>query len=460
MKILLRGAALLALFISQARAQEVQVPFDSAGKILVINQDLQKQLDLFPTYPHFLEAHLYREADSTYILEVTSFENSKLVKDRLPKSATAVTAIREDIEARLGSTTPTVKLDQSSRTKFLIWETLISFFGYAPALMSGFNYDNGSLYAGIELVIGGLGYLVPSVITEHAPMTDGEGSLALGGAFLGAAHGALIDILLSNGDPGREMGPFITAVSIGETGIGYAIASKNNMTEGTADIIRYGGLFGMMDGIGLGFAVNNSASGSLWSGLGLAGSAAGFAVGTAMANSQDYTRGNASVVLTAGIYGALLPPLLYASAISYNTNTNPATGLLLSGVAGNIGGILLAHSIVNGKHFSNAEGTAVILGTTAGYAIGLGLGYIIASGNNLNLSPWEFTIPTAIGTAAGFAISVMAIGNGTASPTTGWNFQANPGALMGALVPHHNVNPATVPPFFSACSSTLEMSGS
>ncbi len=442
---------LFLLFSGIAFAQEVQVPFDRSGNVMVINQDLEKKLDLFPSYPHFLEAHLYREADSSYILEVTSFENSQVVKDRLPKSALAVKSIREDVEARLGSRPPSLRLDQSSRTKVLVWETLLAFFGYAPAIQSAFNSDNAGLGSGLELVIGGLGYLIPSILTANAPMTDGEGSLALGSAFLGAAHGVLLDVLLTNGNPGREVGPFATAVSVGETGIGYLIASKNNMTEGTADMIRYGGLFGMMDGIGLAFAVNNSASGALWSGMGLAGSAAGYAVGTALANAQEYSRGNASVILTAGIYGALIPPLIYASAISYNTNTNPASGLLLTAVAGNIGGVILGNSLMQGKHFSDGEGTAVILGTTAGFAIGLGMSEILTSSSNANLSPWEFTLPMAIGTAAGFGISVAAIGNGTGNDrTTGWNFQADPGALMGALLPQHSQSTYFVPPFFSA----------
>ncbi|HZK75811.1 MAG TPA: hypothetical protein VFD13_02790 [Candidatus Kapabacteria bacterium] len=441
----------LLFFSGEAFAQEVQVPFDSSGSIQIVNQDLEQRLDLFPTYPHFLEARLYHEPDSSYILEITSFENGQMVKDRIPKSANAVRLLREDVDARLGPQAPVVKLDQSSRTKFLVWETILSLSGYAPAIESGFSSNNVGLNTGIELVIGGLGYLIPSVLTQNAPMTDGEGSLALGGAFLGAAHGLLIDVLLSNGNTGLEIGPFAAAVSVGETGIGYAIASKNNMSEGTADIIRYGGLFGMMDGLGLAFVANNTPSPSLWAGLSLAGSAAGYAAGTVMANNQTYTRGDASVVLTAGLFGTLLPPLLYASAISYNTATNPASALVLLAVAGNVGGVVLGNSLMQGKQFSNGEGTAVILGTTAGYTIGLGIGDILTSSNQINFSPWEFTVPIVIGTAAGFGISVATIGKGTGeNSSTGWNFQANPGALMGALLPQRQPNTPFIPPFFSA----------
>jgi len=440
---------LLLIVCARVSAQEVQVPFDSNGTVQVVNEDLEKKLDLFPSYPHFLEAHLYREPDSSFVLEITSFVNSQLTRDRIPKTSSQVASLRANVDARLGPREPIIKLDQSSRTKFVVWETLLSFFGYAPAIISSFNSDNGGVSSGLELIIGGSGYLLSSVLTQNAPMTDGEGSLALGGAFLGAMHGVLLDELLSNGNTGLEIGPIATAASIAETGIGYAIASKNNMTEGTADIIRYGGLFGMIDGLGLAFAVDNSASTSLWSGLSLVGSAVGFAAGAAMANNQAYTRGNASAVLTAGYYGTLLPPLLYASIISYNTSTNPATALLLAGVAGNIGGIALTNSLLKGRQFSNWEGTEVILGTTAGFVIGEGVGLILTSSSRFDTSPWALTLPIVIGTAAGFGITVASIGKGTGDkPSTGWNFEANSGALMGALLPASRINSSNnyVPP--------------
>ena len=73
-------------------------------------------------------------------------------------------------------------------------------------------------------------------------MTDGEGSLALGGAFLGAAHGVLIDLMLSNGNSGLEIGPFAAAMSVGDTFaksvfeeagmlLGAALASAANLLD-------------------------------------------------------------------------------------------------------------------------------------------------------------------------------------------------------------------------------------
>src|SRR5271154_3229952 len=96
----------LLLFCGTAAAQEVQVPFDSARTIQVIDQDIEKKLGLFSSYPHFLEARLYLEPESSYILEVTSFENGQLVKGRLPITASTVKLLREKVDALLGPQMP------------------------------------------------------------------------------------------------------------------------------------------------------------------------------------------------------------------------------------------------------------------------------------------------------------------------------------------------------------------
>ncbi len=451
MKILI-FALFFVLMRGSVAAQEVQVPFDSSGAIQVINQDLEKTLDLFPAHPHFLEARLYREPDSSYILEVTSFENGQLVKDRLPIDARTLKLLREKVDAQL-SLEPALTLNQGLRSKFVIGETLLSAFLYGPAIITGFNSDNAGVDVGLELIIGGSGYFLSSALTRNGLMTDGEGSLAVGGAFLGAAHGGLIYELFSNGNPGFGIGPVIAVASITETGIGYAIASHDTMTQGTADMIRYGGLFGMVDGFGLAFAINNHAPHALWSGLSLAGSAVGFAAGTMMANSQFYNRGSALVVVTIGTYGAYIPAMIYASIINYNFAHPPPSGLPLVGIAGNIGGVILANSFTQNRDFSASEGTTVMLGTTAGCLVGSGLGAILISQKSLSASLWAFSIPSVVGTVAGFGISLATIGKGTGNKTsTGWNFDANPGALMGALMPRHeNSAPAFVPVFSASC---------
>ncbi len=451
MKKIITIGVLSFFFTCKLFAQEVQIPFDSSGKIEVITSEMEHHLQLFPNYPRFFEARLLKQSDSAYILEISSLlEDGKLTRNREQQTPQDVLALQRKFSAAAYERSPSILLDQSSRSKFLIWQTSLSVFVYAPLFISSLSSPDAGAGTGITLVVGGLGYLVPYVLTKNAPMTDGQSSLALGGSFLGLGHGALLDLLATNGNPGKEIFAISALTAIAETGIGYYVARKNNMSEGTADIIRYGGLFGAMQGAGLATVINSTdPSGSYIAGLTLIGSAGGFYAGTLLTNNHRYSRGSASVVLTAGIFGPYISGLLYLSFLG-NTNFNSLSrsGLALSAMAGNIGGILLAHTLMRGKHYSTSEGNDVILGTSAGWLIGTGVAYIALYKNNNFESTWAFSIPSIIGTAAGFAIMINTIGKGSGDDiSSGWKMNVNPGALMGSLLPQHsNSTNAYIPP--------------
>ncbi|HYM20285.1 MAG TPA: hypothetical protein VEW28_04690 [Candidatus Kapabacteria bacterium] len=426
-------------------AQEVQVPFDSSGKIDVISSDIEQSLRLFPTYQHFLEARLFQQRDSSFILEVTSIVEGKHLRDRLPKTRQDVTQLRHAVDSLASERSLSVFLDQNSRSKFLVYETLFGTFVYGPFIIAASN-PSGSAGTGIELVIGGLGYLIPSALTQNSTFTDGESSLALGGAFLGLGHGALIDVLATNGSPGKESFVLSTVTSIAETGIGYAVAHNTNMAEGTADVIRYCGLFGAVQGAGIGLLANNTnPSGSVISGLALAGSAGGFYAGTVLANNQKYSRGSASVLLTAGLFGTYITGILTAAAMT-NSNFTSTDGRLLTvmTMAGNAGGVVLAHNLMSDKHYSTADGINVMLGTSAGYLIGTGVAYLILNGHANNNSLWTLAVPSVIGTVVGFALSVSTNGKGRGDDhSSNWKIDFNPGGFAGLLIKHNRPSNST-----------------
>jgi hypothetical protein len=439
---------LSALSFGKVFAQEVQVPFDSAGKLEVITEDIENHLQLFTNYPHFHEARLFKLTDSTFIVEVSSLsDDGKLSRNREPKTKQEVLALQHQVAEVASERSPSILLDQSSRSKFLVWETLLSVGVYAPSLLAALNTSDFSVGSGIELVVGGIGFFVPYLLTEKISMSDGQSSLALGGAFLGYGHGALIDLLVTNGSPGNEIFLVSTLTSISETAIGYSVAKAWNLSEGKSDMIRYGGFFGAVQGAGLGILINPDPSSNLIAGMTLLGSAGGFVAGTLLANDENYTRGNASTVLTAGIYGTYILPLLYGSIIAtaptfFFSNTTTVSSFerqfSLAAMIGNAGGIFLAHSLMRSRHFSTSEGNYMILGTSAGFYIGEGLALIATSKSSFSnsTSVWSVTAPIILGTAAGFGIMLAIIGKGSGEErTTGWNMNINPGALMGALVP-------------------------
>jgi hypothetical protein len=451
---------LMIFFAGKLYSQEVQVPFDSSGKITVITEEMENHLQLFPDYPHFHEARLFRQNDNDYILEVTSLDGEKLSRTRLPRTKQDVIILQKNLAEAVSERSLSILLDQSSRSKFLVWETLLSVGAYGPSILAALQTNNVSVGTGVELIVGGLGFFVPYLLTQHSPMSDGQASLALGGAFLGYGHGALIDLLATNGNPGSEVALLGTFVSISETVIGYSVARATNMSEGKADMIRYGGLFGAVQGAGIGILIDPNPSGSLISGMTLLGSIGGYAAGALLANDAIYTRGNASTVLTAGLFGTYLLPLLYGSVIAtapnffFSNNTSGSSferQFAFAAMAGNAGGIVLAHALMKSRHFSTSEGNYVILGTTAGFLVGEGLGLIITSNSSFSStsSVWTITAPIIIGTAAGFAFMLAILGKGTGDEkNTGWNMNINPGGLMGALSPvkHQTAPNSMMPP--------------
>lgn len=460
MKKLIPVLAIALLSIGRLFAQEVQIPFDSAGKILIVTTKMENSLQLFTKYPQFHEARLFRQTDSTFILEISSLsEEGELSRNREPKTKHDIEILQRSFAEISHDRSSFVVLDQSSRSKFLVWETLLSVGVYGPSLLGALKISDFSAGTGVELIVGGVGFFLPYLLTQNISMSDGQSSLALGGAFLGYGHGALLDVLVTNGSPGNELPLISTLTSISETAIGYSIAKAGNFSEGKSDIIRYGGLFGAVQGAGLGLIIQPDPSGTFISGMTLLGSASGFAVGAFLAGDGHYTRGNASTVLTAGLYGTFLMPMLYSSVILtapsffFSNKTTAASverQFTIAAMVGNAGGIFLAHSLMRSRHFSTTEGNFVILSTSAGFLIGEGIAMMITSKSSFSSSAsvWSITAPIILGTAAGFGIMVAILGKGSGDErSTGWNMNVNPGVLIGAAFPSKSrTGSAYVPP--------------
>jgi hypothetical protein len=123
-------------------AQEVQVPFDSAGTIQVIDQDLEKKLDLFTAYPHFEEARLFQEPDSTYSVEITSDSSGRTLRGHLRWSLNEKRDAERRIRNMLFQSQTENGLDQDGRTSLLISSVVLSLAGYGTLIPVVFNMSN------------------------------------------------------------------------------------------------------------------------------------------------------------------------------------------------------------------------------------------------------------------------------------------------------------------------------
>jgi hypothetical protein len=72
----------LLLPSAAAPAQELQIPIDESGRIMVLTAELREELGLFRDVEGFAEARLFLAGDSAYVLEVTTLRGGATLRQR------------------------------------------------------------------------------------------------------------------------------------------------------------------------------------------------------------------------------------------------------------------------------------------------------------------------------------------------------------------------------------------
>ena len=390
-----------------APAQEVQVPIDEDGKLLVITAELERKLGLFTEYASFREARLFQLSDTSFVLEVTHEPAGRLTRVRVPLSLAAVQAFRGRVSARLRETAPEAALDQSGRTKLLVWTTVLSLLYYGPAVPVTLGVDDPQEAVGLYMLSAGTGFFAPFLATKRIPVTEAGAVLGTYGATRGIIHGALATYLFDS-DP--EDGGFAGASLIGgvaEGIAGFAAANADRMTAGTAELVGIGSDVGL--GLGLGaahlagffdddpFYCCRTYTAAVATAL--LSTAGGLGVGYALSRTEQYTRGDAFLLRNAGILGAHVG-LAMADAL----NPNGDQGKLYSALAmtGGTVGLIAGQRLVHGRDFTTAQGTFTTLGQIAGGLAGLGVGYLTSSENGDNST--VLLAASAIGAGVGYGL--------------------------------------------------------
>jgi hypothetical protein len=212
------------------------------------------------------------------------------------------------------------------------------------------------------LLISGVGFMVPFIVTSNVRVTPGMSTLAIQGGIRGIVDSWLFNGLLK----GKEFMDGETPIGIGmagslaELGVGYAIADVLDLSAGTASMISIGGNVGLGLGIET-FAVitaepplNSDAATYTICAMALGGSALGYFAGAKLAAAHHYTAGDASVFTTAALIGAGAPP-----ALASLTNSEDSHLYLGLSMAGCIAGCWFAHDFLADRDFSSAQGNYV-----------------------------------------------------------------------------------------------------
>lgn len=383
--------------------QEVQVPFDSAGRIMVITKELDAQLGLFTDQPGFSEARLFRLQDSSYAIEITTISQGQYARSRRAMSAIEGASYLANIRSILRTRAPSASLDQSGRSSLLWGSTLWSLFYYGAAtnmLIFGENEWSGSA-AATPFLLAGASFAVTALLTGDAPVTDGAASLALGGMFQGSIHGWLLAALISGGDTDVRLGFGLSILGgVTETVAGYMVATNTNMSEGRAGAINTSTFYSMLAGGMLAGAImgqdgNSNTTVRLIGGLGLAGAVGGVFLGDYLSTQQRYTSGDAGVLAVSAALGATLPLATLVAIQPESINVRLVSGLMIAGTAL---GMVAGDRLVVGKDFLSSQATVTTLATVGGALVGYGIGLAMQNQQVSVASAW-------IGAAGGFAIS-------------------------------------------------------
>ncbi len=406
---------------TQIQAQEVQVAFDAESdsstdaRIYSINRDLRNQLGLFLEYPGFEQATLFRLAPGRYSLEISSTEDGRTSRITSSLDSTQLAALRADIRSRVTVEQPTALVDQSGRAHFL-WTTAgMAFLYYGPAFAVNVG-GNESASTGSYLLGGGLGFLLPYVITANSRMTDGMAAGARVGATLGIAHTALAFGVADAFDNDEDLSTFLgvsSIVSAAELTAGTLLAGKYNVEAGRANLIGVGGVFGTSLGIVasvmvLGENTFDGGSPAILTGAGLVGSLGGMYYANEVALRTNYTTGDAKAVMMGGLTGGLVSLALVSQLAGVEVGDVGSRLLVGMQAAGIFGGCYAAHKWLGRRNFTDGDGNLVILGTTVGGLIGVGISAMIGDEPGT-----EFLLPPAIVAAAGFTLMMATLGKGT-----------------------------------------------
>lgn len=375
--------------------QEQQVPFDSAGKILVITPQLTTLIPLFSEYAGFKEILLFQQIDSSFTLEISTTKDGILQRRRISKTRAEIDSLRKNIDQIIKEKSPELGLDQSGRAEFLTYTFLISLAYYGPMLVVATEPNEVSTGSLVYIVGGAGGFFLPYFITSKSNLSKGASALGIHGSTMGIATGYLLYGAVNgwndlstygryNSQTGRyeegDDAKFRTMVGLSVlTGVagtiaGVAIGNKYNISAGTADVISSSWAGGLGLAFGLDYLSGLLEKEDTWQGTStylLGASALSIYAGVKLAETQHFTRSDASIMTTPAYIGALVP-LSVTAAIS----SRGVDGKILVGatMATYILGQYIGWHTVKDKDFSESSGIFTSLGTVGGGLIGVGLG--------------------------------------------------------------------------------------
>ena len=419
-------------FITYSNAQEIQVPLLPQKHIDYIDAALQKKINLFNEYEHFLEARIFQLPDSSYVLEILYRAQGKTFQQRKPITMEEIRQLRQTILTRLESQRKHA-LDQKGRTKLLIASTTLSLGYYGWVVPMALNVNSEKQLVALYMLTGSAGIMIPYWATKSRPVSNAAATMAIYGATRGILHGYLLAHTFEEDPSVRRTFTTSMLVSIGEGFAGYRLATNKHYSTGRVETMSVTGDFGMLLGSHFAYLahyfndnIGTSASASILAGAGL-----GVWAGKLLSDQYTYSRGDARILEACALLGAYAP-----LAMVDLTGTNNGKIYAGASMLGTLTGIGLAHYLLKNKNFTYGQGLFTELGEIAGGLLSFGLAYLVTPTDNADKSKIYLTA-SSVGAGAGFWLMYHSFAKKAlikTSSSSSVRFNLHPESLLGLMI--------------------------
>lgn len=387
---------LLALTPAAAQVVERPVPFDSAGRLMVVTPSMVAKMELLPPVwqitGDFREARLYDLGAGTYVLTVTRPGGAV---ERYPMSGDDVAYLR----ARASNIPPALVDDLRTsvgvRRAFITNQTVLGLLVYAPAFALAVTNDDAGRLATYLLVAGGT-YFGAASLSREIEITSPQNTLATHMGVHGAAMGFGTAYAMDGRNDARAAGTFAG----GLLGTAAGLYFGRGLTTGETRAMGFGADATALITLGAlhldeRMAENGPTSRDHVAMLVGAG-AIGYGLGLNYARRASYniTSGDISVLWMSGAIGAVAA---YSAVVNGDHGVQVGAPVATAGfIAGLVAGDRL---LVSRYDHSIGEGTTVAIGAGAGGLMGMGVGVLIDRDNEA-LSVALGAVGAAVGIAA------------------------------------------------------------
>lgn len=381
--LVLSALLLVAPVTGRAQTTETPVPFDSAGRILSLNESLAARLGLtppaWPVTGSFAEARLFRSSDGTHVIVV---QRSNGLHDRYQLTADQTIALRAAFVAATDRVGRVVVEDAAStiaepaRGPFVRDQMVLATVMYGPALASLTN--DGATGTGAYLLSIGGTFFILTDMAKHRSITKAQNSLATDGAIRGWAATALVADAF-NIDLGNHGAAWTALIGgIGGSIVGFQRGEHLTNSEAqaamTGSTLAAGTFVGVAATLGLATDDNHAASSAV-----LIGGVAGYLLGPRYPREAGYTvtAGDISLVRL----GAILGTAVALTPIVGNDNVD---NHLVAGLAtaGWVGGALLGDRLAARPfNHSSSDARMIQLGALGGGLMGAAFPIMMKSDN-------------------------------------------------------------------------------